>query len=108
MRCTCSASVRSCSICSWKLRTSSRISFWPLGHQSGRLFPRAGYFFQYLPEPGRTVRISLLLQCLPLHLQLHHLTLELINFNWHGIQFDLETGSGLIDEIHRLVGQKSV
>ena len=68
----------------------------------------SGQFLLQLLQPLLARRILLFLQRLPLHLVLHDLALDHVDFRRHGIELDLQTRRRFVDQIDRLVRQKSI
>ena len=80
----------------------------PLGLELGALFLEIGQLLFQFGEPLLARRVFFLFQGGALHFVLHDLTLQLVEFGRHGIQFDLQARCRLVDEIDRFVRQKPV
>ncbi len=75
----------------------------PLRHQAGGLLLQIRLLLFDLFQAGFGGLVGFFLQRLFLHLKLHDLTLQHVDFGGHGIEFDLQAGGSLVDQIHRLV-----
>ncbi len=80
----------------------------PFGFQRGRFLLQLGEFSLQFLQPLLARRVLFLLQRLPLHLQLHDLALDHVDFRRHGIELDLQTRSRFVDQIDRFVGQETI
>ena len=90
------------------LLVDDRFFLLPLGFQRGRFFLQLGQFLLELLQPLFARRIFFFLQRLPLHLVLHDLALDHVDFRRHGIELDLQTRSRFVDQIDRFVRQKPI
>ena len=72
------------------------------------LFAQVGEFAFQLREAFLARGVLLFFQRLPLHLDLHDLALDHVDFRGHRIELDLQPRGRLVDEIDRLVRQKAV
>ncbi len=79
-----------------------------LRRQPGALFLQVGEFLFQLGEPVLAGGVLFLRQRLTLHLALHDLAVQLVDLRRLGIQLDLQTGSRLVHEVHRLVRQETL
>ena len=80
----------------------------PLGDHGLDLLLGVGKVAGDLLQSLARVFVLLLGEGLALHLQLHGRAVELVDFTGHGVQLDLQAGSGLVNEVDGLVGQESV
>ena len=80
----------------------------PLSHLARGLFFEVRLLFLDLFKPRLRSLVRLLLQRFFLHLKLHNLPLQHIDFRRHGVELDLQTGGRFINEIDRLIRQKPI
>ena len=80
----------------------------PLGLLTGKFLPQFGEFLLQIFQPLLAQPVGLFLQSCLLDLQLHDLTVQLIQIRRHGIQLGLDHSTGLIHQVNGLIRQKPV
>ena len=102
--------MRNASSCSCNLAALVDLLFLvlPLGGELGALLAQIGEFLLDAREALPAGGVLLLLEGLPLHLELHDLAVEFVDLRRLGIEFHLEPRGRLVHEVHRLVRQEAV
>ncbi len=80
----------------------------PLGPQTGGLLPQVGQLPLQLLQALLGGLVRLLLEGLPLDLQLHDFPVNLVQLGGLGIYLRAQLGSGLVNQVNGLVGQVTV
>ena len=80
----------------------------PLGAECGGLLLHLSEFALKLLEALAAGGVFFFFEGLALHLELHDLAFELVDFGRQGFQLDLESRCGLVHEIDRFVRQEAV
>ena len=109
-RWACSSSVRAASIWRWMVPGFVDLGFLrlELRGQPRALFAQVGEFLFQPGEPVAAGGVLFLRQRLTLHLALHDLAVQLVDFRRLGIEFDLQARGRLVHEIDGLVRQETL